>query len=177
MSPYRKGKFRFGRANRPRVRTTYRHASREVRWRPGSPRLASPACRPGRSNGPIPNSPQVDHQWPRMVRGRCPEPVSNHGVGNGGQGRNRTIDRGFSVARRGRFGAGKPQKREVFSRSRPNRPPRPSPCRTPRGPADRTPVGGPCGSTSWAHRDRTASEPRAERAAARPGPFELPIAA
>ena len=28
----------------------------------------------------------------QMVRGRCPEPKLNHRVGNGGQGRNRTID-------------------------------------------------------------------------------------
>ena len=33
------------------------------------------------------DSPRVGHRWPRRVRGRCPEPVANHGVGSGGQGR------------------------------------------------------------------------------------------
>ena len=37
-----------------------------------------------------------------------------------------------------------------------------------RGPADRTPARGPCGSTACAHRNRTLSEPHAEQ-----GPAEL----
>ena len=44
------------------------------------------------STHPLPDSPRAGHRRPRMVRGRYPEPVVNHGVGNGGQGRNRTID-------------------------------------------------------------------------------------
>jgi hypothetical protein len=47
--------------------------------------------RPGLHH-PLPDSPRVGHRWPRMVRGRYPEPVANHGFGSGRQGRNRTID-------------------------------------------------------------------------------------
>ena len=47
---------------------------------------------PGLAADPLPDSPRVSHRRARLVRGRCPEPVSNHGVGSGGQGRNRTID-------------------------------------------------------------------------------------
>ena len=37
---------------------------------------------PGRTaTHPLPDSPRVGHRWARMVRGRCPEPVANHGVG------------------------------------------------------------------------------------------------
>ncbi len=44
--------------------------------------IASPATPPGiRTTHPLPDSPRVGHQWPRMVRGRYPEPERNHGVG------------------------------------------------------------------------------------------------
>ena len=49
--------------------------------------LATLACAHPRTD-----SPRVSHRWARMVRGRYPEPAANHGVGNGGQGRNRTND-------------------------------------------------------------------------------------
>jgi hypothetical protein len=45
--------------------------------------------------------------------------------------------RGFSVARRARFGARKSKKGNEFSTGRPNRPGRPSLCRTPRAGTDR----------------------------------------
>jgi len=67
--------------------------------------------------------------------------------------------RGFSGARRPRFGATKPKKLQGFPRGRPNRTRRPSPYRTLRRPADRTPAREPCGSTSSVHRDRAGTEP------------------
>jgi hypothetical protein len=86
-------------------------------------------------------------------------PRVNQKLGSGAQGRNRPSTRGFSVRRRGRFGARKSKKLGQFPRGRPNRPARPSPCRTPRWPTDRTRAWGPCGPTSYAHRDRAGSEP------------------
>jgi len=52
-----------------------------------------------RGSRPLPDSPRVGHRWPRRVRGRCPEPVWNHRVGNGGQGRDRTINRRVDCSR------------------------------------------------------------------------------
>jgi len=71
--------------------------------------------------------------------------------------------RGFSRQLTSQFGASKPKKRDEFSRGGPNRPRRPSPYRTQRARADRTPARGPCGSTSCGHRDRAGTEPCAKR--------------
>jgi hypothetical protein len=82
--------------------------------------------------------------------------------------------RGFSVARRARFGAGKLKKRNGFSRRRRNSPRRPNLFRTPQAPTDRTLARGSCGSTSWAHRDRAGTE-RGRFLRTRRGPGELGI--
>jgi hypothetical protein len=55
---------------------------------------------------------------------------------SGGQDGIEQSTRGFSVRRRARFGATKPKNLDEFSRGRPNRPRRPSPCRTPQRQAD-----------------------------------------
>ena len=114
---------------------------------------------------PLPDSPRVDHRWPRMVRGRCPEPVANHRVGNGGQGRNRTSDTRIFSSSESAVRCEKVEDREgVFVG--PTEPsaltePMPSPDRgdrPSRAVSSRT-------ATASVHRDRTRTEPGTSRPA------------
>ena len=79
--------------------------------------------------------------------------------------------RGFSVARRARFGVSKQKSGNEFSRGRPNRPRRPSSCRTPAAPDRANPAACPCGSWGCGHRERAGAEPR------RPAPGSAACAA
>jgi hypothetical protein len=132
---------------------------------------------------PLPGSPRVGHRWPRMVRGRCPEPESNHRVGNGGQGRtdsrsesgqrscpkgedrrrpirvNRTIDtRIFSSSERAvRCGKAEEAERDFAGPTEPPRPTEPIPNPGP-GRRPSHAVSSRSARTS-AHRDRTRTEP------------------
>jgi len=108
---------------------------------------------------PLPDCPRVGHRRARMVRGRYPEPESNHGVGNGGQGRNRTNDtRIFSSSERP-VRCEKAEDREgVFDGpTEPPRPTEPIP-----NPADgRRPSRGVSSrsATASVHHDRAGTEP------------------
>ena len=106
---------------------------------------------------------------PRIVRGRCPKPHALHGVGSGAQGRNRTIDtRIFSTTESAvRRGKAEEAGRVFDGPTEPPSPTEPIPNQSREG---RTgPSSGPCGSTAYAHHDRTLSEPRADRGPAESG--------
>jgi hypothetical protein len=93
----------------------------------------SPAPLPARVPiGPVSDSPRVHHRCSRMVRGRCQKDVAIKYFGMVARDGIEPSTRGFSVQRRARFGATKPKKRKGVPEPRPNRPRRPSPCRTPR---------------------------------------------
>jgi len=74
------------RPRRPSGRQLSRFPARQFP-RPAAPGLKLPTQFPI-VRGSAPSGPKC----PRIVRGRCPEPESNHGVESGGQGRNRTND-------------------------------------------------------------------------------------
>jgi len=100
-----------------------------------------------------------------MARGRYPEPESNHGVGNGGQGRNRTIDtRIFSSSE-------SPVRREQGDEServfdRPTEPPRPTePIPNPGRGGRPTRDVSSRNARGSGHCDRAATELRAETSA------------
>jgi hypothetical protein len=104
----------------------------------GSPEFQLPRSPPApprtRANGPISDSPMVGPfppaaatDSPRVMpenplRFKKLELVARGGI--------EPPTRGFSVRRRARFGASKPRTENAFLRSRPNRPSRPTPCRT-----------------------------------------------
>jgi len=109
-----------------------------MEWNAAATTPANPPASPGSQTPPPrrdsthlpPDSPRVSHRWPRIVRGRCPEPrqimelemVARDGI--------EPSTRGFSVRRRARFGASKPKSGDASPPRRPNRPTRPSLCRT-----------------------------------------------
>jgi len=108
------------------------------------------------------DSPRVGHPWPRMVRGRCPEPDRNHRVGSGGQGRNRTIDTRIfsSLESPVRRKKGEESERVFGGPTEPTLPTEPMQNRTPED--SRCSLSAPTRSMVYAYRDRTFSEPRGD---------------
>jgi len=135
-----------------------------LRFVVGNRRCATSSVGPPTHFPIVAGQPSMGTDGPRAVPGtRC----ESWGLGMVARDGIEPTTRGFSVARRARFGAGKAKKRNEFSRHRPNRTPdraHAEPCDG--RPADRTQAAGPCGSWSWPHRDRAGTEPRAE---SRPG--------
>ena len=117
------------------------------------------------SLGPLPDSPRVSHRWPRMVRGRCAEPESNHRIGNGGQGRNRTIDTRIFSSSESAVRCEKAEEAERVSAATTELPSPTEPIPNPRGRARPSRAVSSRNARASPHRDRTRTEPRAERAA------------